>query len=415
MRNIFHRPFFLLILALLIPLLLSGCWSRREIDKLGFVGAVAIDQAEDPNLLEVTAQFILPKALAPGGAETTGSGGVGSKVWLISAQGPTVFETLFKINSLAPNYLFFGHQSSVIIGEEVAKKGVKQFLDSFDRMPQLRRNVWIVVTPGKAKSVLQARPKLQDIPSLTIENLFAHQEITSVSYPSNLNTFFINLSSRSTSPIAARLTTTPNREATESTWSQVTGEADRREMKLEGSAVFKQDRLAGWLDGRETRGVLWVQNKMKRGTITFPNKEGNQKYVTLEVLASQRKMHTFIKDGKLFVNLRIIFDTNLVEQTSNADILSKGLFNEKDTVNAFNSVVSSQVKGEIDAAVKKAQQYKTDVFGIGERFYIEHPQEFKKLQKNWPEIFAQAEFTTDIKVKIRRVGLINRSINAQKK
>lgn len=415
MKNILHRRFSSLILVILIPLLFSGCWSRREIDKLGFIGAVAIDQAEDPKLVEVTAQFILPKALAPSGAESAGGGGVSSKVWVVSAQGPTVFEALFKINALAPNFLFFGHQSSIIIGEDAAKKGVKQFLDSFDRMPQLRRNVWVVITPGKAKSVLQARPKLQDVPSLTIENLFAQQAITSVSYPSNLNNFFINLSSRSTSPIASRVTTTPNREATGSTWSQVTGESDRREIKLEGSAVFKQDRMVGWLEGRETRGVLWVQNKMKRGTITFPNKEGNHNNVTLEVLASQRKMHTFMKDGKLFVDLRIIFDTNLVEQTSNADILSKALFDEKTTVNAFNSAVSSQVRGEIDAAVKKAQRYKTDVFGIGERFYIEHPQEFKKLQKDWPEIFAKAEFTTSIKVKIRRVGLINRSINAQKK
>lgn len=412
MKNILQRRTFFLILALLIPVLCGGCWSRREIDKLGFIGSIAVDRAEDPKLLEVTAQFILPQALSPTGG--AGGGVSGTKVWLMSARGPSVFETLFKINQVSPNFLFFGHTSSIIIGEKAAKKGVKEILDSFDRMPQFRRNVWIMVTPGKAKSILQARPKLQDVPSITIENLFSHQSITSVSYPSNLNSFFINLSSRSTSPIASRVTTLPN-EGAAGTPGQVSGESDRREVKLEGAGVFKQDKLIGWLDGRETRGVLWVQGKMKRGTITFPNKQGNHKLLTLEVLTSQRKIHTFMNDGKLFVREKIIFDCNLVEQTSNADILSDELFDAKQNVKGFEASISEEVKREINDAVKKAKRYRTDIFGIGERFYIEHPQEFKEVQKNWPEIFAKADIQVDLEVKIRRVGLINRSINAQNK
>ena len=64
MAKIFRRGVFLLIVTLLMTILNSGCWSRREIDKLAFVGSVAIDQAEDPELLEVTVQVILPGALA---------------------------------------------------------------------------------------------------------------------------------------------------------------------------------------------------------------------------------------------------------------------------------------------------------------------------------------------------------------
>lgn len=415
MKNTLLRRFIFLALLLLIMFLVSGCWSRREIDELGFIGSVAIDQADNPKLLEVTAQFILPKALASGGqTDTVGVVG-GRKVWLISAQGATVFEALYKINALSANYLFFGHQSSVIIGEEVARKGVMKILDSFDRMPQLRRNIRVMIAPGKAKNILQASPKLLEIPSLTIEKLFSQQGITSISYPSTLNSLLIMLSSRSTAPVAARVTIQPTKEVLPKVLGNNLGEVIRNEIKLEGAALLRNDKLAGWLTGRETRGVLWVQNKVKRGTLTFPNRRGNHNFVTFEVLASKTKIHTFIKDGKLLVNIKINFDSNLVDQTSDADILSRNLYNEPENVSEFQAGMSSHIKQEIFAAVKKSQNYQADVFGIGERFYIEYPQEFKQIQKDWPEFFAKAKFNVVVDGKIRRVGLINRSINAQKK
>lgn len=80
-----------------------------------------------------------------------------------------------------------------------------------------------------------------------------------------------------------------------------------------------------------------------------------------------------MEDGELFVNLDISFLSNLLEQTGNADILSKGLFIERENIRAFEASMASQVIQEIFAALEKAQEYKADIFGIGERFYIEHP------------------------------------------
>jgi len=379
LEKIFRRGVFLLLLTLLPTILSSGCWSRREIDKLAFVGSVAIDQAEDTGLLEVTVQVILPGALAQRGP-MDGGGGAGAgrgKVWLISEKGSTVTEALNKINTVSANHLFFGDLTSVIIGEKPARKGVKGILDNFDRMSELRRNIWILIAPGRAKNILQARPKLQDVPSLAIESLFVHQGDTSFSYPSSLNNFLIMLSSRSTDPVAARITTLPAGQA-----SPDEPEAGRKEIKIEGAAIFKHDKLVGWLDDRETRGVLWVQNKIKYGTLTFPNPRGNHKFVTFVMYGSKRKIHTFMEDGELFVNLDISFYSNLIEQASNEDILSEGLFIEQENVQAFETGMTSQVIQEISAALEKAQEYKADIFGIGERFYIEHPQKFKEVKED---------------------------------
>lgn len=390
----------LLILAFLLLVPSTGCWSRREIDKLGFVGSVAIDAVDDSGLLDVTAQLIRPETLG-GGGETSGRGSSsGDKVWLISAKGSTVFEALSKLNSVSPNQLFYGHQTSVIIGEQAARRGVAQLLDVFDRMPELRRTIWIVVTPGKAKSILEAHPKLQVVPSLTIESLFMHRRDCSLAYPSSLNNFLIALSSRSTSPLAARAMTVS---------SEGEVEVNGKEIKLEGSAVFKRDRLVGWFDGQESRGVLWVTEKVKHATLTVANPEENQKFLTFSILSANSKIHTEMKDQKLTIKIKVSCDSNLVEQTGKEDILSKELKLNQENVSGFESAIASQVKEDVFAALKKAQQFQADVFGIGERFYIEHPQEFKEVQNDWSELFANAEFDVTVDAKVRRIGLINRS------
>ncbi|MDD2234428.1 MAG: Ger(x)C family spore germination protein [Desulfitobacteriaceae bacterium] len=397
----------LLVLSLLLVVQLSGCWSRREINQLGFVGAIAIDAIEDSDLLEVTVQLIRPEALSSGAGGGSSDSGSKERIWLVSAKGATVSDAISELNTISGDFLFVGQLTSVIIGEEAAKRGVKKLLDVFDRLPQLRRTIWITVTKSKAKTILETTPSLAGVPSLTIEGLFRYRGENSLAYPSNLNNMLIALSSRSTSPVAARLTVVSS-EAGEGENSQ--------EIKLEGSGVFKGDQLVGWFDGSETRGLLWITGKAKHTTLTIAKLdelEEKQKYVSFYILTASKKIHTELKDQKLSIKIKITCQCTLIEQTGSRDMLTRELKLDRETIDAFESAIASQIKEETWAALLKAQQYQTDVFGIGERFYIEHPQQFKEIQKDWPQLLADADFEISAAARIRRVGLINRSINAQ--
>ncbi|HWQ71562.1 MAG TPA: Ger(x)C family spore germination protein [Desulfitobacteriaceae bacterium] len=408
MNKFFRRSSFLVLLLVLV-LPLSGCWSRREINQLGFVGSVAIDTVDDSDLLEVTAQLIRPEAITSGagGGTAVGGGGSRERVWAVSAKGKTVSDAFSELNTISGDYLFFGQQTSIIIGEEAARRGVDELLDVFDRLPQLRRTIWVTVTPGRAKNILETNPKLTGIPSLTIESLFRYRHENSVAYPSNLNEVMLALSSRSSSPVAARLTTVSDE-----------GEQDVNgsEIKLEGSGVFKGDQLIGWFNGLETRGLLWITEKFKHTILTIAQAdelEEKQKYISFYMLTGKRKIHTELKDQKLLIQIKITCQANLIEQTGSRDMLSRELKLDQETISSLESAIASQIKEETRAVLMKAQQYQTDVFGIGERFYIEHPRQFKEIQEDWPELFANAELEISAAARVRRVGLINRSINAQ--
>lgn len=413
MSKSFARKLLFLILILLLMVLVSGCWSRKEIEQATFIGSVAIDKSEnDSKLLEVTVEFIIPQAVGQRSEMMSGMTGTGSKYWLISSTGMTIDEAFSKMRPLVPYHFYFGHLNSIIISEKVAQEGIKEILDTFDRTFILRRSIWLMVSPGKAKDIFYTHSRLQEIPSIAIGDLFYLQSVSTVTYPSNLNRVLIALSSRSTNPLIARIepVINKNEEQIKSSAERVT----RGDIELAGSAMFKNDKFVDWLDVKETRGVLWVQNKTRNGSVTLPNPGGNHKLITFDILGGSRtRMHTVMKDNKLFIDLRIFFDANLNEQTSNADILSTDLEYQKENVQGYTDALAAEVRQSIMSAVKKAQLYKTDVFGIGERFYIEHPQEFKKLQANWEDVFSKAEFNIRIECHIRRTGLLNRSINAQ--
>ena len=110
----------LLLVCLLLSL--SGCWSRREIETLGFVMAMGIDKAQEEGKLQLT--MLVAKPFALGGGEK--SNPQEAAVWIFSSTGDTVFEAIRNGNSQSPRRLFFAHNRWVLFGEELAREGISR-------------------------------------------------------------------------------------------------------------------------------------------------------------------------------------------------------------------------------------------------------------------------------------------------
>nr|WP_240353385.1 hypothetical protein [Cohnella algarum] len=126
-------PLRLLILA--FPLLLAGCWDSKELNSIGIVAATAIDRSEDRWV--VSFQVIIPQSIAT----QTGGGGAGnqSPITIFSTRGRTPREAMQLSSSETSRELFFSHNTSLIISEQVARdQGVGQILDMFLRPAESR-------------------------------------------------------------------------------------------------------------------------------------------------------------------------------------------------------------------------------------------------------------------------------------
>ncbi|MGB9826456.1 MAG: hypothetical protein ACPLRU_07265, partial [Desulfofundulus sp.] len=163
------KPAIKTLAALLVIAFLGarGWTSARDLEKRCFVLAVGFD-ADPAGGFKGHFQVVVPRAVAAGGGEAGkgGSGGEDKSVMVFTATAPSLWEVRQAIQEKVNNPLFFGHLQGIIVGEDLARAGVYQVLDTMLRSFEIRRKAWFIVAEGKAEDLLNTMPKLEPVPSL---------------------------------------------------------------------------------------------------------------------------------------------------------------------------------------------------------------------------------------------------------
>ena len=381
-----RRAVFLLVI-LWTASLLTGCWNRREIETLGFVLAFGVDQREDGRV-EVTAELAKPGAMA---RREGGGGGKEKPYKTYSASGKTLFDAIRNVTRESPRKLWFGHNQLVVIGEEMARRGVLPVLELMERDHELRREMWVLVARGKAKDVIEAEIDLEKTPAKGLMRLIKVRGATSTAQAVRANEFLKVLSAKHTSPTTSVITLVKKEGK------------PAPEFHLEGSAVFKDGKLIGFLDATETRGMLWATGKVKSGVITVPCPGDEKEKVALEIIRARGEIEPRVEDGKISFVIKIKEQGNLGEQTGPVDLTSPARMGELERRKA------AAIEGEIGAALRRARELKADIFGFGEALHREYPAVWRGLKEKWEsEEFPGIPVAFDIEARIRRTGKVGR-------
>ena len=160
------RARILLGLILLMMPILSGCWSRIEVNDLAFVTAAGIDKMEDGKI-RLALQVAIPRMLgAAGQGGFGGEKGIGTKaVWVVSEKGETILDAYRRLQEKLPRRIFFSHSAIIVIGEQMARDGISPILDFFIRQREARMRSYILFTKGESVKILKFVPKLEKIPA----------------------------------------------------------------------------------------------------------------------------------------------------------------------------------------------------------------------------------------------------------
>ncbi|MPM08341.1 Spore germination protein A3 [bioreactor metagenome] len=373
---------------------LCGCWNSHELDTLGIVMGVALDKAEGTGGVQLTAQLVLPGALKSGSSSSgtgTGGGGGGSgggsvSFWNVKSTGDTVFSAVRDVTDQCSRKLFFPHNQVLIFGKSLAQEGVQKYIDFFERDPETRNGVWVLVAKGSADEVLSVKPKLEKITASKIaEMVRGQQKATSEASAVTLSDFITRLMSKTAAPVATMI--------------EVTGEGENQSLLITGTAVFKKDKLVGTLDKKEGRGLLWVLGEVKSGIIEVEGPDGS--LVALETIRASGKMTAELKDGKIKMKITVIEEGNIGETTGTGDL------NTTEILAKLEEKKAEAIRGEILAAFEKAKTLNADIFAFGEAVKQKYPNEFKTMEDNWDEVFKTIELELSVNAKLRLTGRIN--------
>lgn len=376
----------LLMLMLALTSFSGGCWNYRDMNQLGIISGVGIDLAPEPGKVLLTIQVIKTSEVKGGGGGESSGGGGGSQpprpVVIIESVGSTVFEAVRNAVVKFSRRLYWAHNQIVIIGKEAATEGVRHYVDLFIRDAEPRPTAWMLVTPEKAGDLIKAQGKIEKIPAMEIAELIQAQSATSKAGGFTVHDFANRLLSKTGAPLA----------------TEIRLDKDNK-FQLAGTAIFKGDKLVDFIGKKETRGLLWVTNKAQSGIIVV-NDSGSKDKVGLELIRSSSKIKAEIRGKEIIIKVKVNVQSNLGDQTSESALI------KPETLKSLARREATVIRNEINAALKKAKELNTDIFGFGEAVHRADPKAWKELEPRWDEIFPELKVELIVKANIGRVGLI---------
>ncbi|TDF94115.1 Ger(x)C family spore germination protein [Paenibacillus piri] len=395
-------------LALLMTMLVSGCWDRIEINERGFVIGVAIDEphsehAEKANRLEarnkpkekqrysVTYQVVIPQKLQGGGKERTSD----TSFMNMTSEGDTMADIERQMTARTSRSPYFEHLKIIIISNKIAEKkeNIGHVLDFFLRDQEIRRSTRVLVSDGEARRALEVVPSNEKLPVMYIHSVTQNSRRTARMLPEtklgDLHELILDRNGFALQRIIG----------------------GSNEVKVVGAAVFRGHTITmkGVLGSEETEGLNLLTGKVKNG-ILKAKLNGNM--FVYEMARVKHRIHADVTDPQ-HIRFMIKIDTEGFVKESLAPLNMM----DKQVIRQLEDKLSQEMKRMTRDAINKLQkQFKVDAIGLGSYLEKNHYPVWKDIAGHWDpndedNLFSRCTIDVQPHVQLRRAGTINRTFH----
>ncbi|TYQ12679.1 UNVERIFIED_CONTAM: spore germination protein KC [Acetivibrio alkalicellulosi] len=387
----------LAIIVTLFVLFLSGCWSSDEIDTLAINMVVGIDKSE--NGFIISHQVINPRAIA------VGENASESPVVLFEEEGVDIDETISKFVSKSARKTFNLHLRMVIIGEEVAKDGIKDIIDYFLRNNEYRTDFYIAIARNTtAKEILKILTPIEAIPGVDLYNSLelSSQRLASTK-PMRIIELANTIISEGNNPVISGITMDYKGDIIPDSLEELQKSKNIIKLVYSGMGILKEDKLIGWLSDTEARGVNYITGNVVRSVGHSYYKDDIK--ITYEVIKSDSKITARLIDDKPVIKVKINVLANVTNVTGELDV------SDMNNTKILSEVLENRLRQICEDTLSKVQrEFKTDIFGFGDTIYRKHPKLWRELKSDWASEFSKLDVNIDIIVKINQLGEITKPI-----
>lgn len=383
-------------IALLLALMFStGCWDRKEINDIGLVMASGFD-LEENGKIKATLQIAVPSP----STQTAGPSSKTERFFLISAVGKSGTDLEQKLQQKMSRTLFFSHRSVILIGEDLAKAGFNNILDTLTRNPRNRLKTYMLVVKGKkAADLMQIDYPYELAPAEALKEM---EQLKGEGTSATLRDYMIASATGGMSPTTGVLEP--------ATFQKPGAKGEEKLFRIGGTAVFKSGKLIGYLNSTETDEFLWFKKNKKTDKVTadLPDDKGNVGYF---ITSGSYKIEVDARSGaspKFHVRLKANGD--LFENNSQLDV------SDASNLALIKKAIEDRIKRNMQAFLRKIQiKYKADIVGFGQQLQRDHPKMWRSLEENWDQSFAASEITVSAEVNINNTGAIGPPLQFKEK
>lgn len=369
----FLKIFKILLSVILVCALLTGCGTKQNLKDLIIVEGMAIDNNGGESELSVQ---ILNVGMSSGVEKPAGNMTV-----ISSARGKTIIDAISNMSNSMSKQMFFGQNKIIIFGREVCEDDFKDKVDYFLRNNDARADVAVCMADMQALKVLQSSEDDAHVPVESIVNLLHTGESLGKSLYL-MTEDLLNIYGDKTTDIAMPV---------------LTFEEKTKNAKLNGIAIFSDDKLAKILDEEETLGFLLIMGKVENCLIEFQNSKFGR--VGIEITNEMCSKHIEIKDGNVEFCVKISGKLLINE-------MEKGITSEinKDDMDIISAQAEQELVRLCNKAFKTCQEYESDSLRVGEYLAKDSPQSYELLSDEWDGYFKTVKLNASAKLTYKKIS-----------
>ena len=380
------------ILIIIIPLLflLTGCYDYKELNSISILSATEINKIDDEFI--VSAQAVNPQA-----PDKTSN--AQAPFIIYTGRGKTIQEAYRSIANESSKFLYLNHIQILIINEKIAKESLDEIIDYYMRSSAIRTEFYVLI--GRNDNILDIITPINDISSASIkesiENNLKYLGTTSDITFNELVSIMLDENSEIVLPSIKLINDSKEGENVENTEETKVN----TKYELSNLAIFKDDKLIGYLDEEQSKTYNILQNKINNTILTYECDK--DKYMSVEIIDSKSSMDVSNKKA----NIKVKLSGNLNEYNC-----SKSLDNKK-TIEQIEKEFEQKLTETIAKNINEVRtEYNSDIFGFLDNIYKKDYKTYKTIKNNWySSNYQSLELSVNVDLTIIAKGKVMEAIN----
>ena len=375
---------FLFIFALLFVFTLTGCTNSDEnLENYYYVMAIGIDSSE-------TTEINLSIQIASNSEQSnTGSGSSqssSSNIYTVPCNSIDSGVSIF--NNYLSKKINLSHCSAIIVSEDLAKKGIKTYINTLANNPEIRPTCNIIIS---STSSLDALEKIsnsnENFSAKFYEFIKNSTKYTGYSITPELSEFFYCINYGTNSSIA--------------TYALLSDDT----IQNTGIAVFNNEYFITNLSVLDAVSYSIITNRLESSTISVKNPQNSDQLI--DVLIKQIKTPSIqcsLVNNYPFIqiNLSIEYDILSSSYDLNTDNFRKNELLEQTITSYIQEMILSFL-------YKVSHEYQIDICNFQNEFIKQYLtlEDFEKI--HWSKIYKDSYFDVVVTGKIENSGMFSKN------
>lgn len=375
----------------------SGCYNYRELNEIAITSAIGVSKNGENYV--VTVQVINTQKVEERGEQP--------QFIIYKQEGKSLQYAFRKVILESPRRLFVNHNLLLIIDENLAKEGIQDVLDLFARDTEFRKQFIVVVSKNASdEDILETQTPLEILNAKSIrDSISADLNYLGVSKEITLELLLENYLNDKEQIALPTVRMTGNSEVGEQDENLKNTNTEVRVI-VDGFAVFKEDKLVGYLDLEQSIASNYINDEIKNSIISYQC--GENKYSAIEIIKNKTEIKWIKNEPKFKISIKA--QGNINEIHCEIDLTKES------EIKKLEKEVEQVLKENIETTLKLVkEEYNSDIFGFGEILYKTNPKYFYELkEKTNDEIMSSLDFEVDIDVQLLAKGNLVKVIENEK-